>query len=451
MAEILEERGVVWNLSEMRVGKLVELIALCRRLSAPDVSLFSVLVVAPLSTLLNVRDEFERWLGWRVYVNPVLPCAGCDVVEGREPYVVAINPEKLRDPNHWVFEMDWGLVALDECHRYRGRQAQQTKGTFRLARRSWRLVLMTGTPLMNGLPREIWPLLHLSEISRPLKERGFNSFWEFLAEHAVQRPGWGFCQAQDERAPWTKEGKKRIQEYLAPLVVRRTFAEVRPELPALVEQTIKLDLHALDPFHGGEYDRLEREWRVAISEDEDLDVPTKLALTTRLRQYAASPANLGSDLPGAKVKAIADWVSDQPGKGVIWCWHKAMAEVLVEWIGRARYLITGDRPPAERAEQCAKFRADTSPSILVATIGSLKEGIDLSTASWACFAERSWLPSDNRQAAMRIVGPDQAGSPLVTTFVGEGTIEEKVERVLAQKDKAINEFMMFQELISEVV
>ena len=445
MAETLEEGGVAWNLSEMRTGKLIELIALVR--THYDSSCNRILIVAPLSTLLNVRDEFERWWGCPVYVNPKCGIGGVEEGHafhgGPYPLVVAVNPEKLRDSGHEVFGYEWDLVALDECHRYRGRQAQQTKGAFKLARKAKRLVLMTGTPLMNGLPRELWPLLHLTD------RKAYSSFWRFIAEHAVNQPGWGFYQTQDERAPWTKPGKKKIQDYLAPLVVRRTYAEVRPELPPTVEQTIKLDLGALDPNHLAEYRRLEEEWRVAIADDTFIDVPTKLALTTRLRQFAASPMNVGAGAwVGGKVRAVAEWVADQPGKGVVWCWHRAMAEAIYEAVPvNDKFLVTGDFPVAMRAEHTKYFQECPADAVLVATIGALKEGISLDTASWAVFAERSWLPADNDQAAARIQGPNQQGSPLVVSFVCEGTIEEQVEKVLARKDRAINEFMVFQEVM----
>jgi SNF2 family DNA or RNA helicase len=440
MADVLASGGVCWNLSEMRTGKLIEMIALCRTLESQH----SVLIVAPLSTLLNVQDEFKRWTGWFVSVN----LDRSQFFTADQPKIWAINKEKLRDRDHWVFNGRWDLVMIDEAHHFRGRRSAQTKGAFRLQARARKLVLATGTPLVNGLPREVWPLLHLTD---PKK---WSSFWRFMEQHAARVPGWNGA-SQDESAPWTKAGKAAIQEYLAPLVVRRTYAEVRPELPPVVEQTIRLDLETLDPQHWSGYKQLEAEWRVQVG-DTTLDVPTLLTLTTRLRQYAASPRNVLPEAgAGGKVAAIVEWAADQSGKGIIWCWHRAMATAICDALVKATEdrvvwidTLTGGDGLDERANTVREFQSVRRiPAFLIATIGALKEGISLDTASWECFAEKSWVPSDNDQAAARIQGPNQTGSPLVVSFVCAGPIEEKIERVLAKKDGDIASFMMLKELI----
>lgn len=442
MRSILEQRGRCLNLSEMRVGKLVEFIALCYDLRQ---ELVNVLVVAPLSTLRNVQQEFNRWLGWHVHVNDYVLEEWEHSPARTQPVIFAINKEKLRDPKHWVFpahtSCHYDLILVDEAHHFRSRKSAQTKGLIKLLRGAPRVLFTTGTPLMNGLPRELWPILHTIEPKR------WSSFWSYLQGYAAYIPSFA-GPMQDESAPWRKGGQKEIQHYLVPYVVRRTYKEVYPELPDKIEQTLPIHLQEWDDEHWQQYQTLAKEWEVALG-FEQIGVSTKLALTLRLRQLAASPRNLDTSVGvGGKILALLDYLPNTQGKAVIWCWHRRMAQAIYDALDGNTFLVTGDTAPDTRADICRQFQfADEDDQPLIATIGALKEGIALDTANLAIFMEKSWVPAENEQAAARIMGPNQKGSPLIVSFVCKNTIEDHVERVLQQKQSINSEFLLFQELI----
>lgn len=442
MHRILGAGQGVLLFNEMRTGKLIEFIALCDELfqAGALTETSNVLIVAPLSTLWNVQAEFEKWLAWRVQINP----AECPPENwGRQPRVFAINKEKLRKREHWLFKEEWDLVLIDEAHHFRGRKAAQTQGMLRLAKKARRLVVATGTPSINGVPKDLWPLLKATRPETP-------AFWRWLGAVATPMPSYGGAY-MDEASPWKPGQLDALKAALAPQVLRRTYEEVRGDLPNVIEQTIPLNLEALDPKHYAAYKRLEKEWRTVIG-DATIEVPTKLALTLRLRQLAASPANLDpTGAAGGKVKAVVEWVGDTPGQLVVWCWHRNMAEVVTEALndeGARAEWITGEVAPAVRQGVVEDFRSGDF-DVLVATIGALKEGISLDNAAAALFAEVSWTPADNEQAAARILGPGQTGSPLVVTFVLEDTIEATIQRALARKESVNDEVTAMQALLEE--
>lgn len=427
---LLRDRAA-FLLNAPRTGKLIECI---QTVEALGVS--SALYVGPLHTLWNVQSEFRRWSGVAVEINPAEAPTG----QGATP-VVAVNTERLRQPSHWLFRRNWPLVILDEAHHYRGRQSQQTKGAIRLSRKAGCLILSTGTPLMNGRPSEIWTLLHLAAPDT------WPSFWTFLADYGAQQVS--IAGGQDSRCEWKKGAKLRLQEWLAPRSIQRTFASCRPDMPKrLPDQTIPLLLRELDPEHYNVYSELEQQWQVVV-DGVSFAAPTKLALTTRLHQLAASPCNLDDRWGvGGKVRAIAAYLRDSPRKVIVYVWHRAMARAVAESSRLSQpwsycRVVTGDVPAALRQQYCDEFQAVPPGrcALLVATIGSIGEGVSLDTADLVLFAEKSWVPDENTQAADRALGPARTTWPPVVSFVCMDTVEQDVEQVLASKERSTDSFM----------
>ena len=155
-----------------------------------------------------------------------------------------------------------------------------------------------------------------------------------------------------------------------------------------------------------------------------------------------------------QARAIIDYRENVEGKVVLWTWHRAFCQELAAEMhgqpgsGDVRW-VTGDMHPETRAEQVRRFQNHDGRATLVATIASLSEGIALDTASACLFAERSWLPSQNVQAAARILGPRQQGSPLVVTFIVEDSIEERLDRVLRRKSDACDRFTTLRAVVEE--
>lgn len=426
MHHILSDHHAVFLLNEQRTGKLVEFIALCQRIQPS-----SVLVVAPLSTLWNVQDEFARWAGWPVRVNNASYVAG-------DVFVQAVNTERLRRADSVLLRRQWDIVLLDEAHHFRGRRSAQTKGAFKLRACTERLVISTGTPLMNGLPREIWPLLHLADPQR------WSSFWRFLQEHAAQMhsPAGAW---QDDHALWRRGAMAQVKRWMAPMTLRRMYMECYPALPPTTRQTIRLHLQALDVAQWQAYQQLEQEWRTYITGAEVV-APTALALTLRLRQLAASPVNVGAAALGGKGQAIVEFVATHDGPLVIFCWHRAFAHALAQHCPSS-LVVTGADAPPRRVQLVRDWQAGQA-RVLVATISALSEGQDLSRAGLLLFAERSWVPDENEQAAARVLGPKRTRPAHIVNFVCTDTIEHDIERVLSQKAAVTSHFMAFQALIA---
>jgi SNF2 family DNA or RNA helicase len=102
-------------------------------------------------------------------------------------------------------------------------------------------------------------------------------------------------------------------------------------------------------------------------------------------------------------------------------------------------LVTGDVPDYERAENVRQFQAGEM-KVLLLTLAAGGEGLTLTAASTAIFLQRSWSAVQNSQAEDRIhrIGQD-AASVNIIDVVTEGTIEDRVREVLAEKAGMLEE------------
>ncbi|GKT61736.1 lymphoid-specific helicase [Colletotrichum tofieldiae] len=219
---------------EMGLGKTVQTISLIAHTREQNY-LGPHLIVAPLSTLSNWMDEFEKWC-------PDIPVV---LFHGDAKQRAKIKREQL-DPNMkngmptkkfpvvcTSYEMvlreratlakfQWAFIIIDEGHRMKNFESKlfQELENFTSATR----LLITGTPLQNNL-RELWALLHFLM-------PGIFKDWEAFEEW------FNFDDLQDEEGTEefiadreNQELIKKIHVILQPLLLRRVKADVAAHLP----------------------------------------------------------------------------------------------------------------------------------------------------------------------------------------------------------------------------
>jgi SNF2 family DNA or RNA helicase len=93
------------------------------------------------------------------------------------------------------------------------------------------------------------------------------------------------------------------------------------------------------------------------------------------------------------------------------------------------------------------FKQSPEPGVLVGTIGKMGRGWDIPEADTVLFLEKSWVPSDNEQAARRAYRAITTHKVLVLSLVARKTIDVHAESVLREKTGLINEVLMWHETL----
>ncbi|OBT87246.1 hypothetical protein VE02_04881 [Pseudogymnoascus sp. 03VT05] len=220
---------------EMGLGKTIQTISLIALLREKEKYLGPHLIVAPLSTLSNWVEEFQKWTP----TVPVLLYHG-DPAKREElrttkitkhlengrptskfPVVCTSYDIILRDKNY-LSHINWEFIIIDEGHRLKNFNSQlfQELRKFTSATR----LLISGTPLQNNL-KELWSLLNFLLPTVFVDWEAFESWFDF-SDLQDEEGTEEFIADQKKQ-----ELVKKIHLVLQPLLLRRIKADVEHMLP----------------------------------------------------------------------------------------------------------------------------------------------------------------------------------------------------------------------------
>ncbi|OAQ98322.1 hypothetical protein LLEC1_07207 [Akanthomyces lecanii] len=220
---------------EMGLGKTVQTIALIALLREQESYLGPHLIVAPLSTLSNWMDEFEKWTpsipvvmyhGTRPQRRDIFSKKIMKHLKNGRPTdkfpVVCTSYEMVLQDKASLSRIKWEFIIIDEGHRMKNAEAKlfQELRQFTSATR----LLITGTPLQNNL-KELWSLLHFLLPNIFTDWESFESWFDFSGledEQGTQE----FIQDQMKQ-----DLVKKMHLILQPLLLRRIKQDVAAYLP----------------------------------------------------------------------------------------------------------------------------------------------------------------------------------------------------------------------------
>ncbi len=313
------------------------------------------------------------------------------------------------------------VLIADEAHFAQNLGAARTRAFLRLARhpRLRACWLLTGTPMKNGRPAQLFPLL--AAIGHPLAadQRAYEE--RYCQGHWREGPG--------GRRHWQAlgaTGLEELQRLTRPLLLHRRKADCL-DLPPKQRHHHPVTLSAAEGQ--GFQHRLDlavddyRRRAAAGLVRRDAEA---LAVFTALRQIAAE----------YKLPAATRLVQELLGRGepvLLFTGFVAAAELLQARLGGG--LLTGRVRPAERQARVARFQAGADP-LLISTFGVGGLGLTLHRARHVVLLERPWTPGDAEQAEDRChrIG---MGGPLQCHWLQLGVADQLVDDLIASKAERI--------------
>lgn len=310
-----------------------------------------------------------------------------------------------------ILRKKWKVVLLDEAHRLRGRKSQWTQSAFKL--RADNVWMLTGSPMYRS-PQDIWPLLKMCDPKR------FRSFWKFVEHYCITRATPFGTDVVGIRHP------KVFQTMLSDYMMRRTIDEVGVNLPELLEPRVVTC--ELTPKVMTQYKQLKKDFRMQNPDSEEFVRVQAMGQAHKLRQLVAKDPN--------KLSTLQEVLEDVNERVVIFTWFRDSAAAVAEKVGTSM-VVTGAIDAFKRHEHFEMLEANPYGR-LVATIESMKEGVNLQHTSKVIFYEADWVPESNRQAIGRFYRAGQKKHVQVYHIQAESTLDGKVFEVAERRSKEID-------------
>ena len=312
------------------------------------------------------------------------------------------------------------VLIVDEAHFAQTLTAARTQAFLRLARhpRLRAIWLLSGTPMKNGRPAQLFPLL--AAIGHPIArdQRAFE-----------ERYCLGHWREQGGRRLWSCQGASHLEELqrlVRPLLLHRQKQQCLdlPPKRRLVHP-VSLEEAQAQGFQHRLQERVEDYRRRAARGEVRRDAEV-LALLTALRQIASD-----HKLPAAS--GLLRRLLEAGEAVVVFTAFVATARHLQAHFGgpEQALLLTGSVPVNRRQGLVDRFQAG-GPPLLIATYGTAALGYSLHRARHVLLIERPWTPGDAEQAEDRCHRIGMRGD-LTSHWLQLGVADQLVDDLIASK------------------
>ena len=310
------------------------------------------------------------------------------------------------------------LVVVDEAHRLARGSASASAPSFYKALKRIKprfKLLLSGSVVINS-PEDIFGGIHYMFPSV------YGSKWRDWNDKYLHYVDGGFGKVLVGVKP---ASLPRMREELSQFMCVRDKLDELPGLPDRLERTVEI---ALSPVQQRVYTELADSYMATLDGDTIL-VSTQLAQLAKLRQLATGLNVLSPDYDdeSSKFDYAVQLIEDTlPRKTVVFCWHRAAVDALVDRLrnrGMAAAGIHGGVAQKDRTDAVHAFQNDADPQVLVATIKTLGESVTLHRSSDVIFVESSWTDADMQQAADRVYRIGQEHRVTITHIVAKGTVD----------------------------
>jgi non-specific serine/threonine protein kinase len=425
---------------DMGLGKTVQVIALLLALKSERESgaagkekTIPSLLVVPASLIANWKAEIERFAPSLKYAiaHPSEATAGKEELTASdvEDCDLVITTYGMLTRLEWLRRRSWRLAILDEAQAIKNagtRQARSAKELKAVSR-----IALTGTPVENRLS-DLWSLFDFLNPGLLGSAKAFANF----VKKMDSAPQPSYQPLRTLVGPYILRRLKTDKRVIADLPDKtevKAYCGLTRQQAVLYEQVVRDLAEKLDTADG-----IQRRGLV-------------LAQLMRLKQICNHPAQMlgqGDYDPkhSGKFQRLADLceeLAQRQEKALIFTQFREMAEPLARFLeevfGRPGLVLHGGTAVAKRRELVERFQRESGPPFFVLSVKAGGTGLNLTAASQVIHFDRWWNPAVEDQATDRAFRIGQKRNVLVHKFVCRGTVEERIDALIAEKTELVRE------------
>ncbi|MFY0518382.1 DEAD/DEAH box helicase [Lysinibacillus sp. UGB7] len=435
---------------DMGLGKTVQLISYLLHVNETMDSSKPSIIICPTSVLGNWQKELARFapsliVHTHYQANRAKEETFVQLVEREKPHVILSTYGTVSQDAEFLQVIDWTTVVLDEAQNIKNMQTLQSRSIRKLQGKHH--IALTGTPVENRLS-ELWAIFDF------IHKGYLGSFGRFNEEFILPIE-------RDE----SESHKQKLRAKIQPFLLRRTKRD--PSLQLNLPD--KQESNAYCPLTTEQASLYEGYILETLDQLEQLTGFQKkgrvLKMLSKLKQLCNHPAlylkepfedattMLTRSTKLERIVQMAAEIVDNGEQCLIFTQYIGMGQLLQHCFSELHNVdapfLTGAMPKQQRDRLVEAFQAGEFP-IFILSLKAGGTGLNLTAANHVLHADRWWNPAVENQATDRAYRIGQTQFVQVHKFVTIGTIEEKIDKMLAQKSALSEELIQSSQWLTEL-
>ncbi len=414
---------------DMGLGKTVQIIALLDYARVNNHG--HALLILPASLIGNWQNEIEKFapsLNYQILHNSIKKInddfkPDNDVFLYITTYAMVTKIETLKEYN-------WDYLILDEAQAIKNAGNKQSK-QIKLLKSKMRIAL-TGTPIENKLG-DLWSLFDFLNPGLLGTSKEFTNFSKSLKDDVT--------------------GYARLRKIVNPFMLRRlkTDKTIISDLPEKIE--IK-EYTSLTKKQVILYKNLVNDIAEKIEDSDGIQRKgIVLASIIKFKQICNHPDQyLGLDdfkLINSgkfeKLKEICETIYEKRERVIVFTQFKEMTQpisnLLESIFEKKGFVLHGSSTIKQRNQMVEDFNGENYIPYMVLSLKAGGVGLNLTSANHVIHFDRWWNPAVENQATDRAFRIGQSKNVMVHKFVTKGTIEEKIDDMISDKQKLAGDIL----------
>jgi SNF2 family DNA or RNA helicase len=366
------------------------------------------LVICPKSVLTDWSSKFEEWAPELRITKTQGAASARRGLWARKSQVFLVTYDTLKEDvlniEDKSVQLSFDLVILDEVQRIKNKSTQTFRAVNKVGGRiRWGL---SGTPLENRVE-------DLTTIFSYLKPGLFRAY-------EVGNPHY-------------------VKSAITPFTLRRTKTAVLKDLPSKTHDKVLLELGARQR---AVYNLAEQTGVIALKEKgKTVTVTHVMALVSKLKQICNLDTTSGESCKLEYVEDVLQNLDETGEKMVIFSQYPEKTLRLIKpRLQRFKPLIyQGSLTSKQREAVLKRFNEDEDMRVLLISLKAGGLGLTLTVANYVVHFDSWWNPATMSQAEDRTHRIGQTKNVFVASLITQGTVEERIQRILEEKRELFNE------------
>lgn len=380
------------------------------------------LVICPASMKLAWEREIRKWTDLTTCVmNSKTDLNNLPVAD-----MYIINYDILsRFEKEFLTQMPFKVLIIDESHLVKSYKAQRTKSTEKIAKRIRRVLMLSGTPLLN-CPADLFQQLKILD---PAKWSNWKSFVKRYCANPQSITGY-----DNKSASNIEELKEKMAKYF----IRFRKEDVLKDLPPKVFIDVPVALNngyaqAYEFAMASLIDYLIKAKNKTLEEAEKSEGAKHLVLLNELRQITTA-------CKAGQAKELIESILEAGEKVIVFSVFNQPLVDLQELFKDKSVLLLGSTAIEDRQVAIDKFQNDPNTQIFFGGTKASGVGITLTAASHVLFLDQPWTAADYAQAYGRAerIG-NKAECIKIHQMMCASTVDEKIASLIEEKKKIFDQ------------